>query len=286
MLTGISACSSQKTFEPQTEDQVVTEIQSELSEASEPPNIAQTTEQAGFVSPQSAVKAYLEGLKSSDFKRMAETFAEEMHLDDILRQYTVLCQLELNTDSYIQLKEDGDAKQFMKKLTFTRGFNIQSRKEEIIRDTVKQYAAVYNINEGYFKKSTLLLDEDISDENISSKIMELLDQLDLSSMKILGHIPPEELSEEYGSNGRMDIRAQHTKVCGADNVESCVAIFELEGNKYCFCFDAVQYKDKWYIRQLGGSISTLLDIPSDLAGIMPIDALEKPEVEKLIIPIT
>ncbi len=488
VLTGISACSSQETSAPQTEHQEVSEIQSELSETAGSLKEGQTTEPVGFASPQSAIKAYLEALKSSDFKRMADTFAEEMYLDDILRQYTVLCQLELNPDSYIQLKEDGDAKQFMKKLTgqikavdlasmkllgfmpsesypdmynsetnkkkmvkraekfggdniescaalielgenkyvlffdviefdsqwynlelggllanmadidkeaagtalvdkehgqefkqlitdsskdlfesgtevpiaeepteiifesegfdspqlaakaylegfkaheldqmisafsiesyvdhydlqaslenvhayvfmhqefnlpavndFSRGFNIQSRKEEILRDTVKQYAAVYNINEGYFKNSTLLKDEDISDENISSKLIKLLDQMDLSSMKILGYIPPEELSEEYGSNGRLDIRAQQTKVCGAENVESCVVIFELEGNKYCFCFDAVQYKGKWYIRRLGGSISTLLNIPFDLAGITAIDSLEKSEVEKLIIPIT
>jgi len=488
VLTGISACSSQETSAPQTEHQEVSEIQSELSETAGSLKEGQTTEPVGFASPQSAIKAYLEALKSSDFKRMADTFAEEMYLDDILRQYTVLCQLELNPDSYIQLKEDGDAKQFMKKLTgqikavdlasmkllgfmpsesypdmynsetnkknmvkraekfggdniescaalielgenkyvlffdviefdsqwynlelggllanmadidkeaagtalvdkehgqefkqlitdsskdlfesgtevpiaeepteiifesegfdspqlaakaylegfkaheldqmisafsiesyvdhydlqaslenvhayvfmhqefnlpavndFSRGFNIQSRKEEILRDTVKQYAAVCNINEGYFKNSTLLKDEDISDENISSKLIKLLDQMDLSSMKILGYIPPEELSEEYGSNGRLDIRAQQTKVCGAENVESCVVIFELEGNKYCFCFDAVQYKGKWYIRRLGGSISTLLNIPFDLAGITAIDSLEKSEVEKLIIPIT
>jgi len=486
MLACISSCSSQETSEPQTEHQEVSEIQTELSETPESQKEGQTAEQ-GFDSPQSAVQAYLKGLKSSDFKRMADTFAEEMYLDDILHQYIVLCQLELNPDSYIQLKEDGDAKQFMKKLTgqikavdlesmkllgfmpsemypeiyssethkknmvkravnfggdniescaaliemgenkyalffdviefdsqwfilelggllanmadidrdsagtvlldeeggqafmqmitdfskdlfesgtkapvaeklteiifesegfdspqlaakaylegfkaheldqmisafsiesyvdhydlqaslenvhayvfmhqefdlpavndFSRGFNIQRRKEEIIRDTVKQYASVYIINEGYFKDSTLLEDVDISDENISSKLIELLNQLDLSSMKILGYVPPEELSEEYGSDGRLDIRAQRTKVCGADRVESCVAIFEVEGNKFCFCFDAVQYKGKWYIKQLGGSISTLLDIPSDLAGITPIDALEKPEVEKLIIPI-
>ncbi|MFV0238685.1 MAG: hypothetical protein ACK5H4_01415 [Lacrimispora sphenoides] len=117
VLTGISACSSQETTAPQTEHQEVSEIQSELSETPGSQKEGQTTEPVGFVTPQSAVKAYLEALKSSDFKRMADTFAEEMYLDDILRQYTVLCQLELNPDSYIQLKEDGDAKQFMKKLT-------------------------------------------------------------------------------------------------------------------------------------------------------------------------
>jgi hypothetical protein len=488
MLSCISGCSSKETSEPQTEHQEVSEIQSEFSETPESLKADETAEPAGFSSPQSAVKAYLEGLKSSDFNRMSDTFAEEMYLDDILRQYTVLCQLELNPDSYIQLKEDGDAKQFMEKLTgqikavnlesmkllgfmpsemypdiynsetnkknmvkraekfggdniescaalielgknkyvlffeviefdsqwynlelggllanmadidreaagtalldkergqvfkqmitnsskdlfksgtevpvaeeptdiifesqgfdspqlaakaylegfkahefdqmisafsiesyvdhydlqaslenvrayvfmhqefnlpavndFSRGLNIQNRKEEIMRDTVKQYAAVCITNEGYFKNSTLLEDEDISDENISSKLKELLNQLDLSSMKILGYIPSEELSEEYGSNGRLDIKAQQAKVCGADNMESCVAIFELEGNKYCFCFDAVQYKDKWYIRQLGGSIATLLDIPCNFAGITPMDALENPEAEKLIIPIT
>lgn len=490
MLVYISACSFQEESEPQTEHRETFEIQSDMSEVVESTGLqtAQTTEPDGFASAESAVKAYLDGLKASDFKRMADTFAEENYLDDILRQYTVLCQLELSPGGYIQLKEDGDVKQFMEKLTgqmkavdlgtmklqgfippesledtygsethqknmvkraekyggdnmescvavielgdnkyillfdviefdgrwfnlelggfltnmadidremagtalldqegwqvvkqlivdsskdllesgterpdakepteiifesegfdspqkaakaylegfkaneldqmistfsiesyvdhydlqsslesvhgyafmhqefnlpavndFSRGFNIQSRKKQIVQDIAKQSSAVCIINEGYFRKSTLLDDEDISDENISSVLIELLNQLDLKSMKILGYIPPEVLSEVYGSEGFLDTKARQTKVCGADSLEGCVVVFELEGNKYCFCFDAVQYKDKWYIRQLGGEISSLLGISTNFIGIMPVEALEKPEAEKLIVPIT
>jgi hypothetical protein len=248
----------------------------EVPIAEEPTEIIFESE--GFDSPQLAAKAYLEGFKAHELDQMISAFSIESYVD----HYDLQASLE-NVHAYVFMHQEFNLPAVN---DFSRGFNIQSRKEEILRDTVKQYAAVYNINEGYFKNSTLLKDEDISDENISSKLIELLDQMDLSSMKILGYIPPEELSEEYGSNGRLDIRAQQTKVCGAENVESCVVIFELEGNKYCFCFDAVQYKGKWYIRRLGGSISTLLNIPFDLAGITAIDSLEKSEVEKLIIPIT
>ena len=164
---------------------------------------------------------------------------------------------------------------------FSRGFNIQSRKKQITQDIIKQYAALCIINERDFRNSTIM-----EEENVSSTLTELSNQLDLSSMKILGYIPPEELSEVYGSDDCLDIRTQRANVCGADRMESGVVIFELEGNKYCFCFDAVQYKDKWHIRRLGGQISNLLNLYTDLAGITLIDSLDKPEAEKLIIPIT
>lgn len=114
---------------------------------------------------------------------------------------------------------------------FSRSFNIQSRKEQITRDIAGQYAALHFINEGYFGSSDLLKDGDTSDESISSE------QIDLSSMKILGYIPPEELSEEYDTDSLLNTKAQQTKVCGADEVGSSVVIFEINGNKYCFCFE-------------------------------------------------
>ncbi len=472
-----SACSFSNASAPQAEMQEISETQSKLSEAS----TVQAAGAAGFDSPEQAVKAYLEGLKTSNFKFISDSFAEENYLDDVLRQYLILSQLDLPTDSYIQLNDAGEVKQFLEKLEvqmeavdlgsmkllgfippeslldiygsethqknmikqaekyggdniescvavieleenkyilsfdviefdsrwvnlqlggifahmsgldssaagaallaaedertlknfisdsskdlfgpgieasdvgkptetifemegfdspqlaakaylegfkayepdqmistfsiesyvdhydlqeslehvqayvfmhqefilpavndFSRNFNIQSRKEQITRDIAGQYAALHIINEGYFGNSDLLKNEDTSDESISSE------QIDLSSMKILGYVPPEELSEEYDTDSLLNTKAQQTKVCGADGVESSVVIFEYNGNKYCFCFDAVQYENKWYIRRLGGDISTLLGIPNDLVGIMPIDALEKSEVEKLIVPI-
>lgn len=458
MWACISACSSQEPTEPQTEHQEISEMQSELPETEGPPKAVQAAGPKGFESPESAVKAYLEGLKASDFNRMAETFAAESRVDDILRQYTVLCQLDLNPDDSIPLKEAEDVKQFLKQLTgqmkavdfgsmkllgfippeslsdtygsdthqknmvrqaekyggekmescvaaielgenkyilifdvlesegrwfnlqlggilanmtgidetmagtmlldaedeqvlkrfiadssqnlfesgieapdaeettafivesegfdspqkaaeaylesfkgnelnqmistfpvesyvdhydlqaylegvqayafmhqefnlpvvndFSRDLNIQSRKKQITRDIVKQYAALCAMNGE-----------------------------DLSSMKILGYISPDEVSDEYGSDGSLAKMARQKEVYGADRVESCVVVFELEGNRYCFCTDAVEYKGKWYNSQLGGQISALLGISSDFAGIMPIAVLDEPEVEKLIVPI-
>lgn len=482
MWACISACSSQEPSEPQSEHQGISEIQSESSETAESTKEAQAAGPNGFESPESAVKAYLEGLKANDFNRMADTFAAESSVDDILRQYTVLCRMDLNSNGCISLKEPEDVKQFLEKLTgqmksvdfgsmkllgfippeslsdtygsdahqnnmvklaekygggkmescvaaielgenkyilifdvlerdgqwfnlqlggilanmtgidgnmagtmpldaedeqmlkqfiadssqnlfesgtevpdaeeptasivesegfdspqkaaeayleglkanesdqmisafsvesyvdhydlqanlenvhgyvflqqefdlpvvndFSRDLNIQSRKKRITEDIVKQYAALCIIDGKDLRNSNVM-----EEENSSSMPTELSDQLDLSSMKILGYLSPEALSEVYGSAGSLDSRARQAKVCGAGSVESCVVVFELEGNRYCFCTDAVEYKDKWYIRQLGGQISTLLDIPVNLAGIMPVAALDEPEVEKLIAPI-
>lgn len=479
MWSCISACSSQEPSESQTEQQGISEIQSEVSETAESTMVQETD---GFDSPESAVKTYLEGLKANDLKRMADTFVAKSNVDDILHQYTILCRMELNPDSYISLKEPEDVKHFLEQLTeqmkavdfgsmkllgfippeslsevyssdahqnnmikqaekyggdkiescvaaielgenkyilifdvlecdgkwfnlqlggilarmtgidgnmagtmpldaedeqilkrlitdssqnlfesekdvpdakkstsflvesegfdspqkaaeayleglkaneldqmlstfsvesyvdhydlqanlenvhgyvfmqqefnlpvvndFSRDLNIQSRKKQIIKNIVKQYAALCVIN-GMDLRSSAVMEE----ENISSIPTELLDHLDLSSLKILGYLSPEELSEVYSSEGCLDIRIQQAKVCGASEVESCVVVFELDGSKYCFCSDAVEYKDKWYIRRLGGEISTLFGIPDDFAGIIPVAALDNPEVMDVLVPI-
>ncbi|MFT4107511.1 MAG: hypothetical protein QM657_17275 [Lacrimispora sp.] len=218
-----------------------------------------------------AAKAYLEGFKAYEPDQMISTYAVESYVD----HYDLQASLE-DAQGYVFMHQEFNLPAAN---DFSRSFNIQSRKEQVIRDIARQYAALHIINEGYFGNSDLLKNEDTSDESISSE------QIDLSSMKILGYIPPEELLKEYDTDSLLNAKAQQTKVCGADGVGSSVVTFEFNGNKYCFCFDAVQYENKWYIRRLGGDISTLLGIPNDLVGIMPIDALEKSEVEKLIVPI-
>jgi hypothetical protein len=480
----ISACSSQKPSEAKTEHQGISEVQSEVPKTEEPTKAVQAAGAEGFESPESAVKAYLEGLKANDYNRMAETFAGECKVDDILHQYAVLCRMELKPDDYISLKKDEDVKQFLMQLTgqmtevdfgsmkllgfippeslsdiygsdkhqknmakhaekyggekiescvaaielgknkyilifevlesegrwlnlqlggilanmtgldrnmagtmqldeedeqvfkryiadssknllesgkevsdekepiafivesegydsplkaaeayleglkanklnqmlrtfsvesyvdhydlqaylesvqayvfmqqeiklpvvneFSRDLNTQSRKKYIIEDILKQNAALYAIN-GEGIDNSMVTGED--EENISLTLTELPNQLDLSSMRILGYISPDRISQEYGSDGNLAKKVQQAKVYGADKVESSVIVFELKGNRYCFCSDAVEYNGKWYNRQLGGQISTLLGISADFAGIMPIDVLDEPEPEKLIIPI-
>lgn len=228
-------------------------------------------ESDGFDSPLEAAKAYLGGLKSNDIDQMISAFSVESYVD----HYNLQASLEY-LQGYFFMRQELNLPVIN---DFSRDLNIQSRKNYIIKDIIKQYAALCVIN-----RTDLSNSNGMEEADVSTMQTELSGQLDLSSMKILGYLSPEALSEVYGSERSQDIRTQRARICGATRIKSCVVVFELEGERYCFCMDAVEYKDKWYIRQLGGQISDFLAIPVNLVGIMPVSALSKPEVEILIIP--
>ncbi|WP_277408745.1 hypothetical protein [Lacrimispora xylanisolvens] len=76
------------------------------------------------------------------------------------------------------------------------------------------------------------------------------------------------------------------KAYGADDTESIAAVFELNGTRYIICIDTVKYEDRWYIRELGGELSSLLDFDYRYAGIMRADYLNNPDIDSLISPLS
>ncbi len=76
------------------------------------------------------------------------------------------------------------------------------------------------------------------------------------------------------------------KVYGADDTESIAAVFELNGARYNICIDTVKYEDRWFIRELGGELYSLLDFDYRCAGILPADYLENTDIDSLILPLS
>lgn len=219
-----SACSFSNASAPQAEMQEISETQSKLSDAS----TVQAAGATGFDSPEQAVKAYLEGLKTSDFKLIADSFAEENYLDDVLRQYLILSQLDLPTDSYIQLNDAGEVKQFLEKL------EVQ------------------------------------------------LEAVDFGSMKLLGFIPPESLLNIYGSETHQKNMIKQAEKYGGGNIESYVAVIELEENKYILSFDVIEFDSRWVNLQLGGIFAHMSDLDSSAAGAALLDAEDERTLKNFI----
>jgi hypothetical protein len=80
----------------------------------------QKQNQSGFDTPEEAVKAYLAGLRDNDLEQMADTFGDESEADNISRQYTILCGIdlipEISSDKYLIIKESQDIQKLMNKL--------------------------------------------------------------------------------------------------------------------------------------------------------------------------
>lgn len=235
---------------------------------------AVTNEKAGgFESSQMAVRRYLEYLAANEQDKMIGTFAVESCVD----HFDFPARLE-SSGAYIFMQQEFN---FPAVTDFTRDLNIESRKNDIRLNLLEQYTAL-----GVFSKidtADLVQTEDL---DVSFALSELPKRLNTSSIKILGYISPEKMSESYGSNDFQDIKLRRMKAYGADDIESIAAVFELNDARYIICIDTVKYKDRWYIRELGGELSLLLGIDSTYAGIIRADYLGNPDIDSLISPLS
>ncbi|MFW6678962.1 hypothetical protein ACOAOT_15020 [Lacrimispora sp. AGF001] len=235
---------------------------------------AVTNEEAGgFDSSQMAVRRYLEYLAANEQDKMIGTFAVESYVD----HFDFRTRLE-SSGGYIFMQQEFN---FPAVTDFTRDLNIESRKNDIRWNLLEQYNALGVFSE--IDTADLVQKEDL---DVSFALSELQKRLNTSSLKILGYISPEKLSETYGSSNFQDIRRRRMKAYGADDTESIAAVFELNGARYIICIDTVKYENRWFIRELGGELSSLLGFDYRCAGIMPADYMKNPDIDSLISPLS
>ncbi|WP_349672864.1 hypothetical protein [Lacrimispora sp.] len=230
-------------------------------------------ETGGFDSSQMAVRRYLEYLAANQQDKMIGTFAVESYVN----HFDFRTRLE-SSGAYIFMQQEFN---FPAVTDFTRDLNIESRKNDIRWNLLEQYTALGVLSE--IDTADLVQTEDF---DVTFALSELPKRLNTSTIKILGYISPEKMSESYGSTDYQDIKLRSMKAYGADDIESIAAAFELNGVRYIICIDTVKYEDRWYIRELGGELSLLLGIDSRYAGIIRADYLGNPDTDSLISPLS
>ncbi|MBE5990927.1 MAG: hypothetical protein E7247_00865 [Paenibacillaceae bacterium] len=228
-------------------------------------------ETGGFDSSQMAVRKYVEYLAANEQDKMIGTFAVESYVD----HFDFRNRLE-NTGAYIFMQQEFN---FPSVTDFTRDLNIESRKNDIRLNLLEQYTALGVFSE--IDTADLVQTEDL---DVSFALSELPKRLNTSTIKILGYISPEKMSESYGSDDFQDIKLMRMKAYGADDIESIAAAFELNGVRYIICIDTMKYEDRWYIRELGGELYLLLGLDYRYAGILPADYLNNSDIDSLILP--
>jgi hypothetical protein len=121
-------------------------------------------------------------------------------------------------------------------------------------------------------------------------IRQHLDSPRLATLKVRGFIPLKafrQYSADETFQDNMDIRAARS---GADDLTSCAAMFELDGEMYLFCADVANYAGKWSIEQLGGSIERYLHVDAEsltlenYGGIVPLTNELFEEYTALLVP--
>ena len=210
----------------------------------------------GFDTPEDAVITYLEGLRDSDLERMLSAFAIESFVENFDFEAML---------NRIQAYGPWMEPRMPNVNEFITAMNIEQRRGSIVNAISFQYVALAS-PELDAARPQVMLEEDISDFVVQFR--DNLNALDLPSLEILGFIPAETLSEHYLSELNQDNIARQAEVQGADQLESRVAVFELEGDRHFLFVDVVNFNGRWYIAQFGGNIGALVGISADMRGMI------------------
>lgn len=274
LSVGISACSSPVVSETKKASSEVSQTPPAFVEASETPEaitvaLEQGAELQGFDSPESAIAAYLVGLRDKDLNYMLATFGSEIYVDHYgLQKASELAQTEISPQEV----------ETSAMVDFTRSISIENRNNEIRDDILRQYAILFQMNmEPYSDRK---LQEDGNAKKLLEQISNQIRAVDLSSLKLLGFIPPEKLSERYSSEAHQKNMPGIAEGFGADKFESCLAVIELGHNQYLLFLDVLEYDGRWFNLHLGGVFANMMNIDAEMAGTLLFDEEDKQVIDQ------
>lgn len=238
----------------------------------------QEAEAGGFDTPWQAAVAYLEGMRSNDIRQMLSTFSVESYAQNYnLQAYTEYQQAYIFMHQTVKFPPVNDFVQMM----------IEGeRRELLIDDILHQENTLYMCD--LYLKGTPILENDIFLEwgNLRGKA-------GLNSIKVIGYILPEALYEEYNSERIKSFLDTDAAICGADQIQESIIVFDYKGERYCLLMKEAEYKGKWYNSSMDSRISIFLDtalwyegkFPRKVKrkGIAPLEAIIDPaDLEEVI----
>lgn len=237
-------------------------------------------QEAGFDSPENAVREYIEGMKNHDLVRMTNAFA----IDTYVQHFDYEASLERFGLTREKTK-DSD-------ITLPAPPTAETRLQEIVNSILFQYW-VLNATEFGAKDFPDFADETGLAEEMLSHFDQYWENPDtnlLNTGKLIGFIPPEMLikDEQIRQNildsgilrGNIseyadipydeitDTGVKQTKHTGADKFENLVAVIEFDSNPHLMLVVAYAYGDRWYLESFGGNIGCVLFIPPQLQSVM------------------
>lgn len=215
-----------------------------------------TAEVKGFNSPEDAAIAYLEGLKDADLDGMISTFAIGSYIENydfnalLLRQrvYTPFLDVRLpNTNEFVN------------------ALNEESRRGDVSSSILRQYRTLSNLSFDVYERQYNT--DEMESSNFVAQFTDSLNTPNLNTLTILGFIPQEALFEYRETELLNDLNMKQANVCGADDQDSRIAVFELDNLKYFLFLDMIEYDGKWYNATLESNIGNILGISIGDGGI-------------------
>lgn len=221
-----------------------------------------TVEGKGYNSPEEAIVAYAEALKSGDMAKImavhaVETYVDRYDLEEYLDKVHVYnigidCPMP-NTDEH------------------TRQMNIVFRQNSIARQ--QQYLYLYVAFGETYGASAITIREG-GKYSSASKFLRELPQEEwleiLAEMEVgdVGDYRDVDIEKDTWKTTQKKVYSDMEEYLGCDEVTGLVLEITLDGEDYYLCADLVCYEGRWYVHRACGTIGNLAGADG-MTGLLP-----------------
>lgn len=119
-------------------------------------------------------------------------------------------------------------------------------------------------------------------EHLFMQLEQRVQDTDLGSIQYRGLLPIEKYLDPSRLETYQKLCAAAAQSDGGDRLESQVALIGVNGDEYALFFDTIEIEGRWYIRQLGGTLPHMMDLDTELAGTLRLDAEDKELLGQLV----
>lgn len=226
---------------------------------------AQTFEGKGEASPEKAVQKYLEALKSCDYNKIISCYPVETYVE--------------NYDIEQMVKKLNCATPTMKIIYPKDNLLKQTAKFEVIDSITKMVKyQIWNICENDFLMDGEVLMVQDSTKNVVDKIYPNDAEKKLSHINLANVYSEEQMiafiitgdfssnvseHEEYYEKIKKNLKSMQDKtknIYGCKNIKDVTACFYVNGEKFYYFAETIQYGNKWYISPNQGYLASIFGI--------------------------
>ena len=225
---------------------------------------------SGFLSPEDAVIAYLEGLRDTNLEAMMSAFAVEAYVAHFDLQ-TLLERLGVYQAHFVLLPNANE---------LVREMNVEMRRSHVTSSIRMQYLVLTHPDRHTYASVGSELDNmRIEEDEVAPFLQDFYVNLNAATwntLEIQGFISLEwsewyrEVSERY-----YEALERRIALLGAEQMVGRIAVFSLDGDYYLLFADLAEYDGRWYINEFGGIAGNFLaNVPGAMQGIMAVGPAE------------
>lgn len=218
-----------------------------------------TIEGKGYKTPEEALLAYAEALKTGDVDKILATFAVETHVKNFdMKAYLDYVGAYTKGLEYILNPVD----------TFSQETAVIQRQYFITRQ-VSYMCGYVALGEAWENPITI---SENGDYKSASKFLSKMDQdwMDiLSELEIGDIVEPENLvDEDMWETTENKLLRKRAKYLGCDEIVPLALEIELDGEDYYLCMDVVCYEGKWYNYTQNGILGSMMGTSAYSGGLI------------------